>query len=153
MLIHMEWDRLQQDFFDYLEAETITIETIVAQHLDLAVHQSCRVAERSQWLAGTFNVCVPVFISNWRAERVLIRCPFPHRLGGTLMEEKIRCEAASSAWISRNCPRVPVPHLWGFGLPGGLRVSMKLVRLYLTHDFMVLTHGARSLVSASFGVY
>lgn len=130
MLLHLEWDRLQQEFFDYLQAETTTIETIVSQHLDLSAHQLCRVAARSQWLHGTFNVCVPVFVTNWRAQRVLIRCPLPHRLGGlhttTLMEEKIRCEAASFAWLSRNSPCVPIPRLWGFGLPSGLRVSIKL---------------------------
>ncbi len=128
MLIHVEWDRLRKEFCEYLENETPAIEAIVAQHLNLTSHQTCRVAERSQWLdKGTFNLCVPVFISNWHARRVLIRCPFPHRLGGlhttALMEEKLRCEAASFAHLSRNHPRVPIPHLWGFGLPGGLHVS------------------------------
>ncbi|EXJ82336.1 hypothetical protein A1O3_06149 [Capronia epimyces CBS 606.96] len=127
MLIHMEWGRLQEEFFDYLEAKTRTIETIVAQHLDLGPHQQCRVADRSQWLHGSFNVCVPVVVSNWQAKRVLIRCPLPHRLGGlhttTLMEEKLRCEAASFAWISENCPRVPIPRLWGFGLPAGMMME------------------------------
>lgn len=131
MLIRLNWNHLQEEFFDYLEAETTTIETIVSQHLDLTVHQPCRMSERPQWLHGSYNVCIPVFISNWRAQRVLIRCPFPHRLGGlqktALMEEKLRCEAASYAWISQNCPRVPIPHLWGFGLPGGLCVSLQLI--------------------------
>lgn len=130
MLVHLEWKRLQEEFFRYLEAETTTIETIVAQHLNLGVQQWCRVADRSQWLTGTFNVCLPVSVNNWRARRVLIRCPLPHRLGGLhttmLMEEKIRCEAASFAWLSRNSPRVPIPYLWGFGLPSGLHVSLKL---------------------------
>lgn len=30
-----------------------------------------------------------------------------------------RCEAATFAWISRNCPRIPIPRLWGFGLAHG----------------------------------
>ncbi|KAJ4512100.1 hypothetical protein HRR83_006057 [Exophiala dermatitidis] len=127
MLIHMEWDRLEEEFLQYLETERPTIKTIVAQHLNLKAHQTCSVAKRYEWMGGTYNVCIPVFISNWRARRVLIRCPFPHRLGGlhktTLMEEKLRCEAASFAWLSRNCPRVPIPHLFGFGLPGGLQFS------------------------------
>lgn len=128
MLIHMEWDRLRKEFSEYLENETPTIEAIVAQHLNLRSHQACRVASRSQWLdKGTFNLCVPVFINNWHMRRVLVRCPFPHRLGGlhatALLEEKLRCEAASFAHLSRNHSRVPIPRLLGFGLPGGLHVS------------------------------
>lgn len=84
MLIHLEWGRLRREFSEYLENERPAIEVIVARHLNLRSNQTCRVAERSQWLdQGTYNLCVPVFVSNWRARRVLLRCPFPHRLGGS----------------------------------------------------------------------
>jgi hypothetical protein len=41
-----------------------------------------------------------------------------------LIEEKLRCEAAAYGWISKHCPQVPIPKLWGFGLPSGLAVRI-----------------------------
>ena len=127
MLVKLEMPRLQREFFDYLEGHTTVIKGLVAQHLSLWQHQQCIVADRSEWLHGDFNACIPISVSNWRAQRLLMRCPFPHMLrglrGSDNLDEKIRCEAATFAWVSQNCNRVPIPRLWGFGLPSGLSVS------------------------------
>jgi hypothetical protein len=126
MLIKLERPQLQEEFFNYLESQTAKIKAIVSQHLFLQRHQHCTVADRSEWLHGDFNTCIPISISNWRAQRILMRCPFPHMLGlqsSKHIDEKVRCEAATLAWIPQNCPQVPVPRLWGFGLPNGSSVS------------------------------
>ncbi|KAH8729162.1 hypothetical protein BGZ61DRAFT_529415 [Ilyonectria robusta] len=34
------------------------------------------------------------------------------------VDEKLRCEAATYIWLQQNCPDVPIPRLFGFGLPG-----------------------------------
>lgn len=126
MLVKLDRPRLRYEFLSYLECRTAEIKVIVSQHLSLRPHQQCTVAHRSEWLHGDFNICIPISVSNWRARRILMRCPFPHMLGlrgSNHMDEKLRCEAATLAWIPQNCPQVPIPCLWGFGLPSGLSVS------------------------------
>ena len=128
MLIRLDWDQLQEEFFAYLQRKTQTIQRIVSQHLYLRTHQHCIVADSSEWLPGTFNVCIPISIRYPQPRRLMLRCPLPHRMGrryGTaLTDEKIRCEAATYAWISKHYPDVPIPQLWGFGLPSGMAVRV-----------------------------
>lgn len=57
----------------------------------------------------------------------MIRFPLPYKVGEFKYpgnaEDKLRCEAATFAWIQENCPSTPIPYLWGFGFPGGPSVS------------------------------
>lgn len=74
------------------------------------------------WKQGTFNLYVPVLVD--RSERVLMRFPFPHRIGDDTFcpgnsDEKVRCEATTYAWMHQLCPDVPIPRLYGFGLATG----------------------------------
>jgi hypothetical protein len=128
MLLQLEWPRLQREFLEDLQSREDDIERIVAHHVRLQRGQHCSVAQPSAWLCGSFNVCIPIQIGGRREQRLLMKCPLPHRLGGLmdtrLLDEKLRCEAASFAWMSQNCPRVPIPQLWGFGLPSGLSVGV-----------------------------
>ena len=130
MLVRGEWPRLDEDFKQYLCGHRHEIESIISHHLSLQAHQECTLQEPSKWLRGDFNTCIPVSISNWRPKRLLIRCPFPHRLGAlqsnNLLNEKVRCEAATYAWIAKNCPRTPIPCIWGFGLPDGASVCVRM---------------------------
>ena len=127
MLVKLERPRLRREFEAYLQGHTTEIQDIVSHHLSLRQHQHCTVAERSSWMHGDFNTCIPISVSNWGTQRLLLRCPFPHMLSGShttdKADEKVRCEAATFAWMLQNCAQVPVPRLWGFGLPGGLCVS------------------------------
>ncbi|KAK5230864.1 hypothetical protein LTR72_000043 [Exophiala xenobiotica] len=120
MLVKLQEEPLRKAFFDDLQSQIPNICGIVSHHLFLSRLQQCEVADRSEWLYGSFNTCIPINITNWRKQRLMLRCPFPFMLGGPDgLDEKIRCEAATFAWISENCPRLPIPHLWGFGLPNG----------------------------------
>ena len=105
------------------------IKQVVACHLGLKSNQSCRLGDFSEWMHGTFNVCIPVYISHWNRRpknRVLIRFPLPYKLGETLnpgnMDEKVRSEAATYIWMRQNCPETPIPYLWGFGIGNNLHV-------------------------------
>ncbi|KAM3422581.1 hypothetical protein BST61_g73 [Cercospora zeina] len=122
MLIRAQWPRQDAETLDYLESQLVTIQQLVAEHLPFRP-EKCIVAAREDWLRGTFNVCIPVTIKERPRKRVLVRCPFPHRLGSpslpNISAEKIRSESATFAWLSKNCPNIPIPRLWGFGLPGG----------------------------------
>lgn len=44
--------------------------------------------------------------------------PFPGNA-----DEKVRTEAGTYAWLQENCPTIGIPHLYGFGLSNGRRVS------------------------------
>ncbi|KAF2207287.1 hypothetical protein CERZMDRAFT_119098, partial [Cercospora zeae-maydis SCOH1-5] len=122
MLIRSQWPRQEAEILNYLESQTGTMQQLVAQHLPFRPRK-CTVAPREDWLRGSFNVCIPVTIDELPRKRVLVRCPFPHRLGSPTLPntsvEKIRGECATFAWLSVNCPNVPIPQLWGFGLPSG----------------------------------
>ena len=141
MLLKLEWPRLQREFLGDLQSRTDDIKRTVTRHVCPQPGQQCTVAQPSDWLCGSFNVCVPIRISGLTAQRLLIKCPLPHRLGGPvnprLLDEKLRCEAPSFAWISRNCPRVLIPRLWGFGLPNGPNVGVPKIslKLQLTLNF------------------
>ncbi|KXS95320.1 hypothetical protein AC578_10464 [Pseudocercospora eumusae] len=124
MIIRLDWPRKKDEFLHYLESQTVNIQKIVSYHLSLPRHQQCFVGDRSTWMSGSYNVCIPIKIPGHEQPRLIFRCPFPHRFEtahpGGLLEEKVRCEAATFAWISKNCPRIPIPRLWGAGLPNGI---------------------------------
>ncbi|QQK47979.1 Aminoglycoside phosphotransferase [Penicillium digitatum] len=80
------------------------------------------------WFRGSFNVCVPVTIENWKERqqpglRVILRFPLPYRVGEGFRpgngDEKIRCEAGAYAWLQQNCPDVPIARLYGFAMSTG----------------------------------
>ncbi|PYH46994.1 uncharacterized protein BP01DRAFT_414879 [Aspergillus saccharolyticus JOP 1030-1] len=69
------------------------------------------------------KVCIPVTVCTRSAKQVILRLPLPYRLGEEFMpgngDEKVRCEAGTYAWLQKNCPDVPIPVLYGFGLSNG----------------------------------
>ena len=118
------------NFKDRIKERGATIKAIVAHHLCL---NSCHVSisDQSEWLNGSFNLCVPVSIENRRqgcSRRVLMRFPLPYKTAESFRpgngDEKIRCEAATYAWLNQECPSIPSARLHGFGLSSGQRVRL-----------------------------
>ncbi|KAL8902641.1 MAG: hypothetical protein Q9207_004510 [Kuettlingeria erythrocarpa] len=114
------WDK-RTDFLAYLLDHSAEIEAVVSYHLGLKEKGSCCLAPLDDWIHGSFNMCLPVYVQNWRnrlEKRVMIRFPLLYKLGEEEYpgnaEEKLRCEAATYVWIQENCPDVPIPQLWGF---------------------------------------
>lgn len=73
-----------------------------------------------------FNVYIPIYVTRKDQQpqkRAMIRLPLPYKIGESKfpgnVDEKLRSEAATYIWIRQNCPDVPIPELWGFGLVGG----------------------------------
>lgn len=125
------WDQ-RIKFFDHLDRNRDLIRAVTAHHLGLGSIERCRVAERDDWLHGSFNLCIPIAIDNWREhpnKRVIIRFPLPYRVGEAFRpgnaDEKLRCEAGTYTWLQQNCPSVSIPHLYGFGLSKGQCVCEK----------------------------
>lgn len=140
ILRRLQYYDQQQEFFVGLAGQTELIKAVVTHHLGLFSTAQCQVADVEDWLHGSYNVCIPVSISDWkvRAEsgaRVLLRLPLPYRLGEDFRpgnaDEKIRCEAGTYAWLQENCPVIPIPRLYGFATSDGVTV------LYLP-----ISHGA-----------
>ena len=126
VLHQLEYCDKKDRFFDCLYRKRNLMQAVVAHHLSLQLPDACNIADMSEWLHGSFNVCVPVTISTWQGKRVLLRFPLPYRVGDSFQpgngDEKIRCEAGTYAWLDQNCPEVPIPRLYGFALSTGQTV-------------------------------
>jgi hypothetical protein len=123
MLAQIRYPRQRQEFLNHLSACKAEIEAIVSFHLRL---KECRTGEISSWISGSYNVCIPVYISPPSDECVLVRIPLPYKIGEANfpgnVDEKLRCEVASYMWIQENCPNIKIPFLFGFGFPDGQAV-------------------------------
>lgn len=108
------------DFFVHLYEHIGDIETIVAYHLGIAPSR-CHISKVAEWIHGSFNVCIPIGVSDgyYAGKRVLIRFPLPYKVGESQYpgnaEEKLRCEVA--AYIEykgklSSDPNTPVAGLW-----------------------------------------
>ncbi|KAF2021873.1 hypothetical protein BU24DRAFT_417506 [Aaosphaeria arxii CBS 175.79] len=125
----LEYPRLQRAFFQRLQNDRHLIQNIVAHHLG-ADPKNCDVLSPEHWRHGSFNVCVPVRVDSpdpGLPISVMVRFPLPYRVGeGTHpgnADEKLRCEAATYAWLQEHCPSVPIPHLYGLGLATGQQLT------------------------------
>ena len=112
----------QIDFFTYLGNHRDWIKKIIVHHLNLK-SSDVHVSDVDDWLHGSFNVCIPVTVGTSTTKRVIFRLPLPYKVGEDFMpgngDEKVRCEAGTYAWLQENCPDVPIPELYGFGLSTG----------------------------------
>ncbi|EAS37542.2 uncharacterized protein CIMG_02896 [Coccidioides immitis RS] len=110
----------QAKFYTRIYRNRDAISELVAHHLGICP-AACQVEEPKKWMSGSFNLCVPVNVNALR--RVIMRFPLPYRVGENFRpgnaDEKVRCEAATYAWISREHPSIPIPHLYGFALSTG----------------------------------
>lgn len=126
MLLDLAYPELRIDFFVWLRLHCTEIEETVSYHLGLIGSEKCRLGEVKEWIHGSFNVCIPVYVDNWHkhpGRRVIIRFLLPYKIGESThpgnTDEKLRCEVATFIWIRENCSSIPIPHLWGFGFVGG----------------------------------
>lgn len=128
ILQELSYPEKRLDFFFYLFQDRAEIETIVASHLGVT-KDFCKVAaDFKEWVHGSFNACIPVYIdsSAKTVKKVFIRFPSPYKVGeleypGNAVE-KLRSEAATYIWMQNNYPSIPIPCLRGFGFPGGQTV-------------------------------
>jgi hypothetical protein len=72
------------DFFYYLFQRRREIEPIVSFHLGVP-KDVCKVVEEfREWVHGSFNACIPVYIDDlvkFHAKKVFIRFPLPYKVG------------------------------------------------------------------------
>lgn len=88
------------------------------------------VSGMDSWRRGSFNRAIPVYVpldGDQDGRRIWIRFPLPYKIGEAShpgnAREKLETEVATYIWLQDNCPDVPIPTLYGFGLGDGARVS------------------------------
>ncbi|PWY93952.1 hypothetical protein BO94DRAFT_612638 [Aspergillus sclerotioniger CBS 115572] len=125
MLLDLDYPEQRIDFFVSLYSRRTDIEKIAAGHLGL---RSCRLGAVNEWIHGSFNVCIPIYVSDETRPRAVVRFPLPYKVGEIKnpgnVDEKLRCEAATFIWMREHCPEIPIPRLWGFGLVRGQSFSV-----------------------------
>lgn len=116
----------QKKYLEGLHQKSRVIEAVVAHHLSLGSTRY-RIGDPREWLSGTFNVCIPIYVDDKQDPSFLLRLPLPHRVGENAntgnTDEKILCEVGAYSWLQQNCPEVPIPRLHGYGLSTGQQVS------------------------------
>ncbi|OAR02626.1 hypothetical protein LLEC1_04132 [Akanthomyces lecanii] len=127
----LRYPLLKAQFYARIERQRHLLSRLVAHHLGTD-EARVTVSPQEYWLHGSFNLCVPVMIDVEGEEArfpqfALIRFPLPYSVGEEThrgnSDEKLRTEAATYAWIGENCPDVPIPRLYGFGLSTKQRFS------------------------------
>ncbi len=166
MLQQLTYWKKRIDFLVYLSERRAEIEALVSYHLGLSGNRTCSLAPLNDWIHGSFNMCLPVYVDNWKNRpkgRVIIRFPLPYKVGEEKFpgnaDEKLRCEAASYIWIQQNCPDVPIPRLLGFAFSGHQCVSyenprssyLRLNVVYKVHRTGIypLVHPIHGILSAA----
>jgi hypothetical protein len=134
ILQELTYAPLAASFKAHIESKSRAIKAIVAHHLFL--NRSCHIeiSNPSEWLNGSFNLCVPVSVrARNNSLRFVMRFPLRYKTAETTHpgngDEKTRCEAATYAWLERECPDIPIAGLWGFGLSTGQKVRNCLIRI------------------------
>ncbi|KAJ5714476.1 uncharacterized protein N7483_011657 [Penicillium malachiteum] len=103
-ILHQLGYRDERDqYFTHLFQNRQLIKKIIGRRLGLS-SDSCHLVDVEDWIHGSFNVCIRADIDTFKPGN---------------SDEKIRCEAGTYAWLQENCPNVPIPHLYGFGLSNG----------------------------------
>jgi hypothetical protein len=137
------WDQ-ETTYLTHLYRNSDLIKAIVVHHLGLDSADACHLADPEEWMHGSFNICIRVDI-DYRGQspgkQAIIRFPLPYRVGETThpgnADEKILCEAGTYAWLQENCPNLPVPQLYGFGLSTGQTVCTLL--WYIAKDLLLIS--------------
>lgn len=126
IVLELSYPQKRLDFWLRLYTQRQQIVDIVSQHLNIQ-QSDFTLGQVEEWIHGSFNACVPIHIlqgprTSDLPRRAVIRFPLPYKVGESFcpgnMDEKLRSEAATYIWMEQNCPSVPIPRLFGFGLSG-----------------------------------
>lgn len=129
VLLKLTRSRQMKDVGDVLRPYRDTIRKLVALHLGLKSADQCIVEHPSAWISGRFNTCVLLQVTDNQGDstRKIFRCPLPKYASEeqctSPSDEFARVAAGTQAWMTANCPEVPVPQLRGFGFLTGHHVS------------------------------
>ncbi|KAG6039880.1 hypothetical protein E4U41_001880 [Claviceps citrina] len=128
----LAYPRQKEAFYARIDSHRPLLADVVAHHLGIK-STNVIVSPQEWWRHGSFNLVVPIRVDGDPSvkrsvpEFVSLRFPLPFRVGEATYpgnsDEKVNCEAATYAWIHENCPSVPIPKLYGFGLSTNQRFT------------------------------
>ncbi|KJK87005.1 hypothetical protein H633G_09131 [Metarhizium anisopliae BRIP 53284] len=126
----LEYPQQKENFYKRMETYRPLLADLVAHHLGTKP-TDVTISSQDYWRHGSFNLCIPVHVNpsakSAPPQFVLLRFPLPYRVGEVVRpgnsDEKVNCEAATYAWLQENCPAVPIPQLYGFGLSTNQRFT------------------------------
>ncbi|QPG98623.1 hypothetical protein C2857_007799 [Epichloe festucae Fl1] len=152
----LAYPQQKEDFYERIERHRPLLAHVVAHHLGTESTE-IDISPQEYWRHGSFNLCVPTRVDVDRSvkpavpEFVFLRFPLPYRVGEATnpgnSDEKVNCEAATYAWLQENCPSVPIPKLYGFGLS----TNQRFTNLDLLPWWSRWFRQARSYFLAAFG--
>ncbi|EQL01643.1 hypothetical protein G6O67_006995 [Ophiocordyceps sinensis] len=152
----LAYSQQKQDFYKRIESRRPLLADVVAHHLGTK-STDIAISWQEFWRHGSFNLCIPARVDVGRSVKptlpqfVFLRFPLPYRVGEATRpgnsDEKVNCEAATYAWLQENCPSVPIPKLYGFGLS----TNEKFTNLDLLPWWSRWFQQARSYFLAAFG--
>ncbi|KAG6012016.1 hypothetical protein E4U43_007985 [Claviceps pusilla] len=114
-----------------------TIAALARHHVG-ADSETCVTLHLKSCKMGQFNLCVPLTVERPDAPpiKLFFRSAMPHKLGelrsAGAVDEKMRCEAATYAWMQEKCPDIRIPYLYGFGLTDHTHFTHQSQRPLLT---------------------
>lgn len=102
MLLDLDYPEQRVDFFVKICGSRGDISKLASYHLGLGSSDACHLGEVNEWVHGSFNVCIPLYVAKpdqKPEKRAVIRFPLPYKLGEFThpgnVDEKLRCEAAT----------------------------------------------------------
>ncbi|KAG6009674.1 hypothetical protein E4U21_001738 [Claviceps maximensis] len=134
ILHKLTYPQQKKDFFQRINSHRSLLADVVGHHLGTDPTEIV-ISPEPCWLHGSFNLIVQIHVTTdpiVRQKRnvpewVILRFPLPFRVGEGPSpgnsDEKINYEAATYAWLQENCPTVPIPKLYGFGLSTNQRFT------------------------------
>ena len=116
VLSPLTYSSQREDFLFWIYEHREDFKALLSIPLGLADNEICRFGESREWKHGSFNVCIPIYIDNWRKHPGK-RVPLPYKVGESTcsgnVNEKLRAEAAAYIWIQDNCSDIPIPFYGG----------------------------------------
>ncbi|KAG5949017.1 hypothetical protein E4U53_006079 [Claviceps sorghi] len=104
-----------------LAREIETVKALARHHVGVDSQTNVTVNWKG-CIAGAFNLAFPIAIErpDLPPIKLFFRAAMPHKLGENrsagAIDEKMRCEVATYAWMQEKCPDIRIPYLYGFGL-------------------------------------
>ncbi|EGX95241.1 Aminoglycoside phosphotransferase [Cordyceps militaris CM01] len=151
----LQYPLLKLAFYSYVEEHRAVLAEVIAHHLGTKP-ADIEIAPQEWWQHGSFNLVIPLNVNGDPAHstvpHAILRFPLPYRVGEAAnpgnADEKLNCEAATYAWLEENCPSVPIPKLYGFGLS----TNQRFTNVSLLPWWSRWLHEARRLFRAAFGL-
>ncbi|KAH7019761.1 hypothetical protein EDB80DRAFT_207256 [Ilyonectria destructans] len=114
------------DIYCHLWVDRHNAEALAVHHLGLEPGTISRIAPQEDWKVSDHHISFTIVVYDTDREedrKVHFKCYIPSAYGEDFfknsVEEKIRIDVGSQVWMSQKCADIPIPFMFGYGLPNG----------------------------------